>query len=128
MQVEQHFPVLTHSHGGADPLALDGDKAGSSSSKTYRAPAYNAPDVERGMLTKQKQPVGEEPREFVRYRRQTKLNLLGTIAFITYILALGFYIWVRITKTLDLGPYLWYVCNSSTQKSNLQLATTWSIA
>lgn len=35
---------------------------------TYKAPAYNAPDVERGMLTKQKQPLGEEPREFIRYK------------------------------------------------------------
>ena len=34
----------------------------------YKAPAYDAPDVERGMLTKQKQPIGEEPREFIRFR------------------------------------------------------------
>ena len=34
----------------------------------YQAPAFNAPDVERGMLTKQKQPIGEEPREFIRFR------------------------------------------------------------
>ena len=35
---------------------------------TYRAPAYNAADVEKGMLTKQKQPLGEEPREFIRFK------------------------------------------------------------
>ena len=43
-------------------------------------------------------------------RRETKINIIGSIAFIAYILALGFYLWVRITKTLDLGPYLWYGC------------------
>ena len=43
-------------------------------------------------------------------RRETKINIIGSISFIAYILALGFYLWVRITKTLDLGPYLWYGC------------------
>ena len=41
-------------------------------------------------------------------RRETKINIIGSISFTAYILALGFYLWVRITKTLDLGPYLWY--------------------
>jgi len=46
-----------------------GAKAGAGpAAVTYKAPAYNAPDVERGMLTKQKQPLGEEPREFIRYK------------------------------------------------------------
>lgn len=36
--------------------------------QAYRAPAYNADDVEKGMLTKQKQPLGEEPREFIRFK------------------------------------------------------------
>ena len=37
-----------------------------------------------------------------------QINWTGSAAFIFYILALGFYLWVRITKTLDLGAYLWY--------------------
>lgn len=41
-------------------------------------------------------------------RRETKINIIGSMSFTAYILALGFYLWVRITKTLDLGPYLWY--------------------
>lgn len=46
-----------------------GAKAGAGpTAVTYKAPAYNAPDVERVMLTKQKQPLGEEPREFIRYK------------------------------------------------------------
>jgi hypothetical protein len=28
--------------------------------------------------------------------------------FLAYLGALVFYLWVRITKTLDLGPYRWY--------------------
>jgi len=32
------------------------------------------------------------------------------LSFTAYICALGFYLWIRITKTLDLGPYLWYGC------------------
>lgn len=35
---------------------------------------------------------------------------MGSIAFTAYICSLGFYLWIRITKTLDLGPYLWYGC------------------
>ena len=36
--------------------------------QTYRAPVYNAVDVEKGTLTKQKQLLGEEPREFIRFQ------------------------------------------------------------
>jgi hypothetical protein len=53
------------------PCCADGKASRSSAEKeppTYKAPAFNAPDVERGMLTKQKQPLGEEPRDFIRYK------------------------------------------------------------
>jgi hypothetical protein len=46
------------------------------------------------MLTKRKQPQGEEAREFIRYRRQVKINWLGLLVFLIYLGALGFYIWV----------------------------------
>ena len=52
-------------------LAADGKGAkadGGQAAQTYRAPVYNAVDVEKGMLTKQKQPLGEEPREFIRFK------------------------------------------------------------
>lgn len=91
--------------------AAEGEKpAAGIGSKFYRAAAYNAPDAEAGMLTKRRQPMGEEPREFVRYRQRTRINWIGALSFVTYLCALGFYVWVRLTKTLDLGPYLWYGC------------------
>jgi hypothetical protein len=62
-------------------------------SNFYRADVYNRPDA-----------------EFVRYRQRTRINWVGALSFVTYLAALVFYIWVRITKTLDLGPYLWYGC------------------
>ena len=37
-----------------------------------------------------------------------QVNWIGAISFVTYICALGFYLWVRITKTLGLGPYIAY--------------------
>ena len=33
---------------------------------------------------------------------------MGTAVFVFYICAFGFYLWIRITKTLDLGQYLPY--------------------
>lgn len=50
------------------------------------------------MLTKRKQPMGEEPREFIRYNRRVKVNLFGLLAFILYLGALGFYIWVSAAR------------------------------
>ena len=61
-------PSITQSsvHIAADSKGAKADAA--QAAQTYRAPAYNAVDVEKGMLTKQKQPVGEEPREFIRFK------------------------------------------------------------
>lgn len=50
------------------------------------------------MLTKRKQPLGEEPREFIRYRRLVKVNWFGLLAFLIYLGALGFYLWVGMRK------------------------------
>ena len=33
---------------------------------------------------------------------------MGTFVFVFYICAFGFYLWIRIAKTLDLGQYLPY--------------------
>lgn len=40
------------------------------------------------------------------FRRRKKVAWLGLLSMLFYICSLGFYLWVRITKTLDLGPYL----------------------
>lgn len=37
-----------------------------------------------------------------------QVNWMGTSVFVFYICAFGFYLWIRITKTLDLGQYLPY--------------------
>ena len=41
------------------------------------------------------------------YHRNYRFNWFGFLAFVLNLLALGFYLWVRITKTLDLGSYVW---------------------
>ena len=48
------------------------------------------------------------PRAVLDQYSHLQVNWIGTISFITYICALGFYLWVRITKTLGLGPYIAY--------------------
>ena len=50
---------------------------------------------------------GEEDREFQRYKRGREINYIGCISFVAYICAFAFYLWVRITKTLDLGGFVW---------------------
>jgi endoglucanase len=37
-----------------------------------------------------------------------QVNWMGMAVFCFYICALGFYLWIRIAKTLDLGQYLGY--------------------
>ena len=39
------------------------------------------------------------------YKRLRVFNLRGCLAMACYLAALGFYIWVRVTKTLDLAQY-----------------------
>ena len=40
---------------------------------------------------------------------QTEIHWYGWAAMTFYLCSLGFYLWVRITKTLNLGPgYIWY--------------------
>lgn len=50
---------------------------------------------------------GEWPRR--PFKRDWRFNPAGTVIMALYVLALAFYLWVRITKTLDLGPYTWCV-------------------
>ena len=48
---------------------------------------------------------GEWPRR--PFRRQRRVNKFGMTAMILFVLALGFYLYIRIAKTLDLGQYTW---------------------
>jgi hypothetical protein len=48
---------------------------------------------------------GEWPRR--PFKRGWRFNIAGTSIMVFYVLALAFYLWVRITKTLDLGQYTW---------------------
>lgn len=41
-------------------------------------------------------------------RSDLQVNWMGTSVFVFYICAFGFYLWIRISKTLDLGQYLPY--------------------
>jgi len=74
--------------------------------RQYRAAPFNSPDEDE-------KAVGPliglpEPREFQRYIRQTEINWLGCIVFSLYLCSFVFYLWIRISKTLNLGPYLAY--------------------
>lgn len=41
-----------------------------------------------------------------KYKRRTEINWFGMLAYIFFFCAFGFYLWIRITKTLDLGLYV----------------------
>ncbi|KAK9828913.1 hypothetical protein WJX72_002766 [[Myrmecia] bisecta] len=43
-----------------------------------------------------------------RYQRRRHFNWVGILFFVFFLCAFGFYLWVRITKTLNLGAYTWY--------------------
>lgn len=43
-----------------------------------------------------------------KFRRGRKLSIHGCIVTFLYLCAFGFYLYVRIAKTLDLGSYVWY--------------------
>lgn len=56
-------------------------------------------------------PEGKEAVRFPhKYKRLRKVNILGLSAYIFFVLAFGFYMYIRVTKTLGLGSYLWYGC------------------
>ncbi|CAL5228455.1 g11593 [Coccomyxa viridis] len=59
-------------------------------------PALLPKDVEKGNTT------------FRRYKQRTRWNIWGSMLMVFYTLAFSFYMWVRITKTLDLGQFLGY--------------------
>jgi hypothetical protein len=62
--------------------------------------AQSADDMERGEADSKLE--GEWPRR--PFKRGRKINIAGTIIMSVYVMALIFYLWVRISKTLQLGP------------------------
>ncbi|BDA41271.1 Cellulose synthase 1 [Coccomyxa sp. Obi] len=70
---------------------------------TYKAFAFN--DAERADLS----AAGGLGMLGYRYHRRTTVNWYAWLLFIFYLGALGYYLYIRITKTLDLGKYFeWY--------------------
>ena len=43
-----------------------------------------------------------------KFKRGRKFSLHGCLVTFLYLCAFGFYLYVRIAKTLDLGSYVWY--------------------
>ena len=63
-------------------------------------------------------PEGKEPEGTVHarpvyYKRLRVLNPRGILAMVLYTAALGFYIWIRVTKTLGLAQYTCARCAAS---------------
>lgn len=63
--------------------------------------------MERGESGEGIDGEGEWPRR--PFKRGWKFNIVGTSLMTIFVLAFAFYLWVRITKTLDLGQYTWWV-------------------
>ncbi|KAK9842280.1 hypothetical protein WJX81_004432 [Elliptochloris bilobata] len=89
------------------PVSADAE-APASPPRNYSAPAFNAPDLEKQLGKRPTPLLEDETREFERYRRVSEVNWIGMAVFLCYLAALAFYLWVRITKTLDLGQFQWY--------------------
>lgn len=45
---------------------------------------------------------------YKKFQRQRKFNWYGCVCFFAYIVALGFYMYIRAAKTLGLGSYFSY--------------------
>ena len=75
--------------------------------KQYRAAAFNAPDLDGSLKRGTLALRNEQDREFEPYNRAREINYWGCMVFCLYICAFGFYLWIRIAKTLDLAGYLW---------------------
>lgn len=67
-------------------------------------PKSNAPDDPRPDM---EAPIPYAEWPLRPYQRKVKINWVGLLCFLCNLMCLGFYLWVRITKTLDLGSYVW---------------------
>lgn len=81
-----------------------GQQAGlADSSPAYGAKPYWEDASEENKARAEQGNTGRGVHLFQPARR---IAWLGSLSVLFYLAALGFYLWVRITKTLDLGPYL----------------------
>ena len=93
----------------ADTRALcsEGVASPTDGPRQYRAPVFNAPELDGSLKRGPLAMRNEQDREFESYNRGREINYWGCMVFALYFVAFGFYLWVRITKTLDLAGYLW---------------------
>lgn len=68
----------------------------------------NAPDVEAPLPTSYGDDNDDNTVLPTKFRRQRRLSPRGCLVTLLYLCAFGFYLYVRVAKTLDLGPYVWY--------------------
>ena len=73
----------------------------------YRAPRFNDPALDGSLKRGPLALASEQDRAFEPYNRGREINYWGCMIFVAYICAFGFYLWIRITKTLDLAGFLW---------------------
>ena len=55
-------------------------------------------------------------REPKKYQVQREVNWFGVLAYAFFFSSFGFYLWIRITKTLDIGLFLVRIDITSPQK------------
>jgi cellulose synthase/poly-beta-1,6-N-acetylglucosamine synthase-like glycosyltransferase len=75
----------------------------------YCAGAFNGQDLETGSIFSQDDSDGEEEEKWRKmFKRRVTINKVGCSIMAFWFVAFIFYMYVRITKTMDLGPYLAY--------------------
>ncbi|KAK9857954.1 hypothetical protein WJX84_008696, partial [Apatococcus fuscideae] len=50
----------------------------------------------------------QKPQIEKKYKQRNRINWLGSSVFFIYLVAFCFYMWIRVTKTLDLGQFVAY--------------------
>ena len=68
----------------------------------------NLPDVEAPLPTSYAEDGDDNTVLPTKFRRGRRFSPRGCLVTFIYLCAFGFYLYVRIAKTLDLGAYVWY--------------------
>ena len=78
--------------------------------EAYCAAPFNmhAPDVEAPLPSSYAEDSDETTVLPSKFRRGRRFSPRGCLVTFLYLCAFGFYLYVRIAKTLDLGDYVWY--------------------
>ena len=101
-------PLLPTPCMGAEPVGSPAE----GQLPQYRAPRFNDPALDGSMKRGPLAMASEQDRAFEPYNRGREINYWGCMVFVAYICAFIFYLWVRISKTLDLAGFLWCACHS----------------